>query len=118
MFAHFRPFQLTVGWRNREENGRNKRKRGKQGVIDVMWSRNERETQMEWSVTKDGWSETGKSAELRERRRAEGEEVSTHVKEASGISSENNNLEDDFRELNWEVEVILFLSSWFLQSFK
>lgn len=69
-------------------------------------------------VTKDGWSETGKSAELRERRRAEGEEVSTRVKAASSISSEKNNLEDDFRELNWEVEAILFLSSWFLQSFK
>lgn len=74
-------------------------------------------------VTKDGWSETGKSAELRERRRggqmrAEGEEVSTRVEAASCISWENNNLEDDFREGNWEVEAILFLSSWFLQSFK
>lgn len=47
-------------------------------------------------VTKDGWSETGKSTELRERRRAEGEEVSTRVKVASCISSGNNNLEDDF----------------------
>lgn len=50
VFAYFRPFQLTVGWRNREENGRNKRKRGKPGVMDAMWSRNERETQMEWSA--------------------------------------------------------------------
>lgn len=68
-------------------------------------------------MTKDGWSETGKSAELRERRRAEST-VSTHVKAASCISLENNNLEDDFRELNWEVEALLFLSSRFLQCFK